>query len=83
LGAQKFWVDLNIRRWELLLDVEARRGAAFVDTDPPKLYYNFALVKVGELAYEVFEEQWRLSREAILERRLGFVDRGVYQSDSR
>jgi hypothetical protein len=43
LGAQKFWVDLNICRWELLLDVEARRGAAFVDTDPPKLYYNFAL----------------------------------------
>jgi hypothetical protein len=38
---------------------------------------------VGELAYEVFEEQWRLSREAILERRLGFVDRVVYQSDSR
>lgn len=78
LGAQRFWVDLNIRRWELLVDVEARRGMACADTDPPKLYYNFALLKAGELPREVFEGQWRLSREAIQDCRLGFVDRVVY-----
>ncbi len=78
LGAQRFWVDLNIRRWELLVDVEARRGMAYADTDPPKLYHNFALLKAGELPREVFEGQWRLSREAIQDCRLGFVDRVVY-----
>ncbi len=76
--AQRFWVDLNVRRWEQFLEVEERRGTAYADTDPLKLYYNFALVKAGELPREVFEEGWRLSREAMEGRRLGFVDRVVY-----
>ena len=78
LEAQRFWIDLNARRWELLLDVERRCGRAYADTDPLKLHYNFALTEVGELPRRVFEEGWRLSREAFRQRRLGFVDRVVY-----
>ncbi len=76
--AQGFWVDLNIRRWALLLEVEQRCGIAYADTDPPKLYYNFALARIGELPRGVLEQQWYLTREAIGQRRLGFVDRVVY-----
>lgn len=78
LEAQRFWIDLNARRWELLLDVEGRCGTAYADTDPLKLYYNFALAKVGELPRGVFEEGWRLSREAFRQNRLGVVDRVMY-----
>lgn len=81
--AQQFWVDLNARRWDLLLKLEERQGAAYADTDPLKLYYNFALAGTGEVPREVFEEGWRRTREAVREHRLGFVDRVVYLEASR
>lgn len=78
VDAQRFWVDLNARRWGLLLDCERRHGEAYADTDPLKLYYNFALTSLGEMPREVFAEGWRWTLRAMEERRLGFVDRVVY-----
>jgi hypothetical protein len=81
--AQRFWVRLHAGRWGLLREVEDRCGTAYADTDPLKLYYNFALVRAGELPREVFEAGWRLTRQAVEGRRLGFVDRVVYLKASR
>lgn len=78
VDAQQFWVDLNSRRWQLLVDIEARHGEGYADSDPLKLYYNFALTSIGKAPHEVFEEGWRWTRRAMEERRLGFVDRVVY-----
>lgn len=78
--AQRFWVDLNARRWGLLLETEAMHGRAYADTDPLKLYYNFALVAVGAVARGVFEDGFRYTYAAMGERRLGFADHVVLLS---
>lgn len=79
-AAQRFWVDLNARRWDLLLEAEAAFGRAYADTDPLKLYYNFALVAVGAVAREVFEDGFRYTRTAMAARRLGFADHVILLS---
>ncbi len=78
IGAQRFWVELSVRRWELLLNIEARHGEAYADSDPLKLYYNFALTSIGEMPREVFDEGWRWTRRAMEGVRLGFADRVLY-----
>lgn len=76
--AQWFWVGLQSRRWELLLETEAEHGVAYTDMDLLNLYYSYSLVTVGEVGRDVFEEGYRLMLEAMAEWRLGFVEQVVY-----
>lgn len=80
LEALPYGVELNTRRWKRLVEAEARYGRAYADSDPLKLYYGFALVSVGELPREVFDEGWRLSAQAVAERKQGLVDHVVFLS---
>lgn len=72
--AQAFWVAANSRRWSLALEAERQHGLACVDTNPLKLYYNFALVAEGLMDRVVFEAGFQHTRAAMAEGRLGFAD---------
>ena len=78
LQALPYGVESSARRWERLLETEARHGRAYADSDPLKLYYDFARVAVGELDRGVYDAGWRLMARAMDERRVGFADRVVF-----
>jgi hypothetical protein len=78
----RFQVDISERRWAKLLDVEARHGVAFADTDPLKLYYDFATVAVGAKPRIAFERDAHATRLAVAAGRLGFVDHVLLLSAS-
>ncbi|HEY4383504.1 MAG TPA: hypothetical protein VGN34_03375 [Ktedonobacteraceae bacterium] len=78
--AQAFWVELHTRRWQKLLATETSLGNAYADTDPVKLYYNFALVKLGYMERDVFEEGFVQTEQAFLQSSLGFADHVIVLS---
>ena len=82
MGSIPYAVESSARRWERLLDTEARHGHAYADGDPLKLYYDFARVAFGALERCVYEAGWHLMAQAMGERRIGFADRVVYLSAS-
>ena len=71
-------VESSARRWERLLETEARHGRAYADGEPIKLYYDLARVAIGELDRGLYDAGWRLMVRAMDERRVGFADREVY-----
>jgi hypothetical protein len=72
--AAAFWIEQNMRRWQLAVEMEARTGLAVCDSDPLKLHYSYGLWRIGVLA----EKHWRLEREltrrAVSAGRLGLAD---------
>jgi hypothetical protein len=83
LGSLPYAVESSVRRWERLLEAEARHGRAYADSDPLKLYYDFARTAVGELDRGVYDAGWRLMARAMDERRISFADRVVFIYASR
>lgn len=76
------YMEMNARRWKRFLEIEDRFGTAYADSDPLKLYYNFALASVGRLDRDVYEAEWSTSERAMLEGEVGFADRVVSLSAS-
>lgn len=70
-------VAWNTERWEGLREIENRYGRAYADTDPLGLWRSFALTVIGETNRSLFEEAFRLYREAMARERIGFVDHVV------
>jgi hypothetical protein len=77
---QDFWVELHTMRWQKLLETKSSLGHAYADTDPVKLYYNFALVKRGYMEREVFERGFAQTEHAFLQSLLGFADHVIVLS---
>lgn len=75
---QAFGVRASSHRWKLLCDVEHLFGSAYADTDPLKLYYNFALALHGTRSRAQLEMTFELCRHAIKTEQLGFADRVVF-----
>lgn len=73
-GTAQYWTDWNVKRWREALAIERAKGHAVCDTDPLKLHYSWSLFQVGELPKSQWQLQSQASRQAICERRLGFVD---------
>lgn len=70
-------VEWSIERWQKLLAIEKRYGRAYADTDPLGLYRTFSLTVMGEAPRTAFEEAYQRSRAAMVEERLGFVEKVI------
>lgn len=70
----QYWTDWNAKRWNDALLTEARTGHAVCDTDPLKLHYLWCLFQAGVAEETQWELQRHATRQAILERKLGFAD---------
>lgn len=70
----RYWTNWNAKRWNDALLTEARTGHAVCDTDPLKLHYLWCLFQVGVAEEAQWELQLHATRQAILERKLGFSD---------
>jgi hypothetical protein len=77
-AGQAFGVRASSHRWKLLCDVEHHYGSAYADTDPLKLYYNFALALHGIRSRAQLEMTFELCRHAMKTEQLGFADRVVF-----
>jgi hypothetical protein len=77
-AGQAFGVRASSYRWKLLCDVEHQFGNAYADTDPLKLYYNFALALQGTRSRAQLEMTFELCRHAMKAEQLGFADRVVF-----
>lgn len=75
---QVFGVTLNSHRWKLLCAAEDRYSIAYADTDPLKLYYNFALALHGSLSRDQLLVTFRTCRQAMAEEHLGFADAIIF-----
>ncbi|GAB3590575.1 hypothetical protein CFAEC_08785 [Corynebacterium faecale] len=69
-----YWTNVNTTRWNSARSLESETGLAYCDSDPMKLHYSWSLARIGEDSIERFEFECTLVREAIVEKRIGFVD---------
>jgi hypothetical protein len=69
-----FWLDLNSRRWQHALGVEATQGRAVCDGDPLKLHYDYGLLRLGLLTQPRYQAHVAATRAAIAQQRLGMAD---------
>ena len=69
-----FWSDHNAARWNLALAVEKANDPAICDTDPLKLHYAWGLWQIGEASEERWRHERAATRQAVVQRRLGFAD---------
>jgi len=74
IGAAKFWVEYEVKRWNLALAIEKERGVAICDTDPLRLYHSWSLWQSGVISSKLFEEEVELYRCAMRQQRVGFAD---------
>lgn len=79
---QVFGVELCAHRWAVMRRVEEQFGAAYGDTDPLKLYYDFALALYGHKTLAAFHAICERIAEAMREERLGFADRVLFLTAS-
>ena len=77
-AGQAFGVGASSHRWKLLCDVEHHFGSAYADTDPLKLYYNFALALHGTRSRALLEMTFEGCRHAMQTEQLGFADRVMF-----
>ena len=75
---QAFGVTLTAHRWKVLCESEENNGIAYADTDPLKLYYNFALVLHGSLSREQLLLTFQTYRQAMAVEQIGFADAVVF-----
>jgi hypothetical protein len=73
-AASSFWADRNALRWASALAMEKASGVAICDTDPLKLHYSWGLWQIGEASEDRWRHERAATRQAILDRRLGFAD---------
>jgi hypothetical protein len=71
----RFWVEHACANWQYALAVEREHGLAVCDGDPFHLYFAWALRQVGELDGRLFTIERELYRSALLQQRIGLVDR--------
>lgn len=69
-----YWVNVNTARWNSAVALEDETGLAVCDSDPMKLHYSWSLARIGADSVERFEFESVLVREALVEKRIGFVD---------
>jgi len=74
LAAARYWTNWNTKRWNDALTTERTAGHAVCDTDPLKLHYSWCLFQAGFAPQSQWELQCQTSRQAFLERKLGFAD---------
>lgn len=77
-AGQAFGVRAAAHRWKLLCDGEHQFGTTYADTDPLKLYYNFALALHGTRSRAQLEITFDLCRQALKNEQLGFADHVVF-----
>jgi|SRR5215213_812250 len=73
-AGQAFGVRASSHRWKLLCDVEHQFGSAYADTDPLKLYYQFALALHGTRSRAQLRTTFDYCRRALETEQLGFAD---------
>src|SRR5699024_8559487 len=61
-------------RWNAARMLEGDTGLAVCDSDPMKLHHTWSLARIGAVPAERFEIESVLVREALVEKRIGFVD---------
>lgn len=74
LATAQYWTDWNAKRWNDALAMEEVKGRAVCDTDPLKLHYSWCLLQIGVTDKSQWELQLQTTRQAVLERKLGFAD---------
>jgi hypothetical protein len=77
-AGQAFGVRASSHRWKLLCDVEHQFGSAYADTDPLKLYYQFALALHGTRSRAQLQTTFDYCRHALETEQLGFADTVVF-----
>ena len=61
-----------------MCEAEVQYGTAYADTDPLKLYYNFALALYGLLSREQLLLTFQTYRQALAAEQIGFADAAVF-----
>jgi hypothetical protein len=74
LATAQYWTDWNAKRWNDALAMERTKGHGVCDTDPLKLHYSWCLLQIGLTEQSQWELQLQTTRQAVLERKLGFAD---------
>ena len=73
-ASAEFWANQGGARWISALAMERANGLAICDTDPLKLHYAWSLWQIGEGSEERWACERTATRQAMLDRRLGFAD---------
>lgn len=69
-----YWANVSTSRWNAARILEGDTGLAVCDSDPMKLHHTWSLARIGAVPAERFEIESVLVREALVEKRIGFVD---------
>src|SRR5699024_3478835 len=69
-----YWANVSTSRWNAARMLEGDTGLAVGDSDPMKLHHTWSLARIGAVPAERFEIESVLVREALVEKRIGFVD---------
>lgn len=69
-----YWANVSTSRWNAARTLEGDTGLAVCDSDPMKLHHTWSLARIGAVPAERFEIESVLVREALVEKRIGFVD---------
>ncbi|WP_298336827.1 hypothetical protein [uncultured Erythrobacter sp.] len=69
-----FWVEHNVRKFQMALEIEREHGIAVCDTDPMKIHYSWCMARAGFPWPDKFANARVFVREAIASSRLGFAD---------
>lgn len=70
-------------RWRMALEVEREHGLAVCDTDPAKLYYDYALWRTGRLNEAQWETSCAETRAAFAADELGLPDLTFFAEHDR
>lgn len=73
-AAAQFWAEVNARRWQAAVELEARAGLAVCDTDPLKLHYVWTLWRIGEVSHARWIAEANQVRERFEKGGLGLAD---------
>ena len=77
-GVADFWVRFNIDRWLTAMRLERERGLAVCDGNPLGAAFSWAAWKAQHIPSTLFDRELSLYRQAIADRRIGFVDRVLW-----
>ena len=69
-----FWVEHNVRKFQMALAIEREHGFVICDTDPMKIHYSWCMERAGFHWPDKFDRARVFVRKAIAAQRLGFAD---------
>src|SRR5690349_3550541 len=74
----EYWSGRHAERWRRGLALEAEYTLACFDTDPLEIYYAWCLWQIGKGERDQWIATVRATRQRLLNREIGFVDRVVF-----